>query len=387
MSLAVSQVNGTTQGLQDVLRRLFQSGVFSKSELAGLSWYVSNLILSGTTEEQRKQNADEFSSFLFSPNSAAEVAARARLAPLQTSNGVHINGATSIAQTNGRYSPDKELVDYLKLDKPIVFFDLETAGWDSDEHKIVEISAVKFYPDGKKEALTQRINPEVKIQKEAAEKHGIKDEDIKDKPIFKDLAPTIYKFFEGCHLGGFNILTFDIRILQKEFERVGIEFSKEGREIIDPMFIYHKKVKYEEGKKRDLTAAYKYYCGRDLINAHQAKADIEATIEVLKGQFEMYPDLPRELTLLSDFCQRKRADFFDKDGKFVWGRGEIIFNFGKYKDQALKNIVESPKGKEYVEWMLRADFSDEVKELLRNALNGNHPVPMPPSKNGKPVAV
>ena len=241
-------------------------------------------------------------------------------------------------------------------------------GLATDIHRIVEISLVKIHPNGEIERWVQRLNPEMPIPEDATKSNGIKDEDVKDSPTFKHLAPAFFEFLEGCHLGGFNIIAFDNRILQKEFERAGMKFDLEGRAIIDAMYIYHRKVQYKEGSQRNLTAAYRFYCNQELKNAHTAKADVEATIEVLKSQLEMYEDLPRDVYKLSDYGTCKACDFADKEGKFIWENGVVVFNFGKHRDKSLMKVIEEDPG--YLQWMLGKDFGDEVKELITNAMSG-----------------
>lgn len=275
-------------------------------------------------------------------------------------------------------SPQANLLNYLKLDKPIVFFDLETAGVNGKaRYKIVEMSVIKFHPDGRIEPWTARINPELPIQKKAEDIHGINDIAVKDCPTFKHFAPTILEFFKDSHLGGFNILGFDITSLQKEFRDIGEDFSVKGKAIIDPMAIYHQNVPYVEGETRQLKDAVKFYCNKELNNAHHAKADIFATVDVLKGQFEMYPDMPQDVYELSKRCREKYyelSDFVDEEGKFVFNEeGEVIFNFGKkHIGKKLKEVAEVDKG--YLYWILKEkekkedDFSFEIKELIKNAL-------------------
>jgi len=275
---------------------------------------------------------------------------------------------------------ERSLAETLKLDKPIIFYDLETTGLATDIHRIVEISLIKIHPDGQEEKWVQRINPEMPIQEDATKANGIKNEDVKDCPTFKQLAPAFFEFFKDCHLAGFNIIAFDNRILQKEFERAGLQFSTDGRAIVDPMYIYHRKVPYKEGIKRNLAAAYKFYCDKDLENAHTAKADALATIEVLKGQLEMYGDLPHDVYKLADFCQCKTCDFVDKEGKFIWENGVVVFNFGRHRDKSLMKVIEEDPG--YLQWMLGKDFGDEVKELITNAMSGK--LPEEPKKPVKP---
>lgn len=255
---------------------------------------------------------------------------------------------------------------FLKLDKPIIFFDLETTGNKAHLDRIVEISAIKFLPEGIEEFKTKRLNPEMPISKEAIEVHGIKDEDVKNCATFKQIAKSLFDFFKGCHLGGFGIVHFDSIVLQNEFKRAGIDYDLEGVALIDASKIYHKK------ERRDLTAAYKFYCNKDIENAHSAKADVEASIEVLKAQFEKYKgELPDNVYELSDYCIGKESDSIDRDGKFKWHNGEVIINFGKHTGKSLNYLVENEQN--YLEWILQGYFSKEIKDLISNAIQGKYP--------------
>lgn len=282
---------------------------------------------------------------------------------------------------NGRYDPSKKLTDYLKLERPLVFFDFETAGCEGDgRFKVVEISVMKFNPDGTIDSFSELINPEVEIQKKATEVHGIRDEDVQDRQKFIHFAPTLFKFLEGCDLGGYNILGFDIVALQKEFASVGMNFSIKDRAVIDAMYIYHKRVDFEEGKSRGLSDALKLYCGKEHEKAHQAKADNLATVEIIKGQFEMYLDLPRDVSELSKYCKENHydiTDFIDPDGKFVFDENdEAVFNFGRYEltGETLKQVAKSDRGKGYLTWIRdKSDFSDEVKKIASDATKGTFP--------------
>ena len=259
------------------------------------------------------------------------------------------------------------ILDFLKLDKPIIFFDLETTGTKANVDKIVEISAIKYLPEGKDEFKVKRLNPEMPIPEEATNIHGIKDEDVKDCPTFKQIARSLFEFFGDCHLGGFGITHFDIRLLQNEFKRVGLDFTLEGRAVIDAKSIYH------NNEPRDLTAALKFYCNKEMENAHNAKADVGAAVEILTGQFEKYKDqMPNDIYKLSDYCNPKEPDFVDHDGKFKWFKDEIIFDFGKHSGKTLKEVVEIDR--DYLQWILQGNFSKEIKDLVSGAIEGKYPI-------------
>ncbi|MBI1857657.1 MAG: 3'-5' exonuclease, partial [Candidatus Melainabacteria bacterium] len=257
-------------------------------------------------------------------------------------------------------------LDFLKLDKPIIFFDLETTGTKAHLDRIVEVSAVKFSPNKTEEFKTIRLNPEMPIPKEATEVHGITNEDVKNSPNFKKIAKSLYDFFGDCHLGGFGITYFDAIVLQNEFKRAGIDFEIERRALIDAKKIYHKH------EPRDLTSALKFYCGKDIENAHSAKGDVEAAIEVLIGQFEKYKsELPSDIYELSDYCLGKESDSIDRDGKFKWHNSDVVINFGKHTGKTLKYLVENEQ--DYLEWIMQGNFSKEIKDLIANAIQGNYP--------------
>lgn len=356
----------------DSIVKLFQSGAIPEEELVGFFSWLDSVVKVGSDNKNKEISTKDLLEQFFSSSRVIELAARVK--------------ATQSLEANSNVSEKKgkSLLSYLKLDKPIVFFDLETAGVEGEQrYKIVEISMVKYYPDGKEEAFTQRINPEVPIQKKAEEIHHISDLAVKDCPNFRQVAPAIKAFFNDCHLGGFNIINFDIIGLQKEFQSIGEKFSIKGKAIIDPMYIYHDHVPYKEGETRTLTDAYKYYCGKKLEDAHQAKADILATIEVLLGQYDKYEDMPKDVYKLSKYCQEKHYDideFVDPEGKFVWDNGEVTFHFGKkHYGKKLRDVVEIDKG--YLFWMLKEkpkgedDFSSEIKAIIRGALDGKYPEP------------
>lgn len=255
----------------------------------------------------------------------------------------------------------------MKLERPIIIYDLETTGTNKKTDRIVEISVIKVMPDGTQIPNTRRVNPEMPIPAEASEVHGIYDEDVKDAPTFKDISQKLYAFFEGCDLGGFNIVGFDNDILVEEFKRVGMEFKIEGRKVIDSFKIFQKM------EPRTLVAAYKYYCGKDLENAHSAAADTEATLEVLAGQLEKYDEdeLPHEIESLHEFCNAKDPSWVDSTGKFKWSGQEVVVNFGKNRGTTLKQLaIDNPS---FLKWLMREDFAEDAKQIASDALVGKFP--------------
>ncbi len=243
----------------------------------------------------------------------------------------------------------------LKLSKPIVFFDLETTGINIANDRIVEISILKVFPNGNKESKTWLVNPEMEIPKEVIAIHGISNDKVATEPTFEMLAKEISQLIEGCDLAGFNSNRFDIPLLAEEFLRVGIDFDMKNRVGVDVQVIYHKK------EQRTLSAAYQYYCGKTLENAHSAEADTNATYEILKAQLDKYDDLENNINYLHEFStHNKRADFAgfimfnDKD--------EEIFTFGKYKGKPVADVLAKDKG--YYSWIQKADFPLYTKKVL-----------------------
>ncbi len=243
----------------------------------------------------------------------------------------------------------------LNLKKPVVFFDLETTGVDVVNDRIVEISLLKVFPDGKEESKTMRINPEMPIPKQASDIHGITDDDVKNEPTFNFVAKEVAKFIEGCDLAGYNSNKFDIPLLAEEFLRVGVDVDLKKHRFIDVQVIFHKM------EQRTLTAAYKFYCQKSLDDAHSAEADTKATYEIFKAQIERYEELKNDMEELSKFSSHnKNVDFA---GRIVLNdKGEEIFNFGKYKGQTVESVLEKDQG--YFGWMLNSDFPLYTKKVL-----------------------
>ena len=254
---------------------------------------------------------------------------------------------------------------YLKIERPIAFIDLETTGLDVSSDRIVELTILKIHPDGKEELKSHRINPGIPIPAEATDIHGITDADVVDEAHFQQYSHGICAFLDGCDIGGFGVKWFDLRVLEAEFRRAGVQFSRKGRRIIDALIIYHK------FHPRDLSTAYKEYCGDDLEEAHTSGGDARAAANVLEAQLRIHTELPRDVDGLCEFCDGEEANWVDSEGKFVWSGGEAIFNFGKYKGQSLKDVASVDEG--YIEWVAGADFSLEIKEIAVSALNGNFP--------------
>ena len=244
----------------------------------------------------------------------------------------------------------------IKLTRPIVFFDLETTGLNIGRDHIVEISLIKIFPDEHRESFTQRINPGIHIPEEATAVHGISDADVADKPLFKDVARRIADIIQGCDLGGFNSNKFDIPMLAEEFMAVGMtDVDLRRSNFIDVQVIFHKK------EQRTLTAAYKFYCEKDLEGAHGAFADTSATVDVFLAQLDKYADLPKDIKGLADFSQMSRN--VDFAGRFVYdANGVETFNFGKHKGKSVEQVLRTEPS--YFDWMMNGDFSRDTKRVL-----------------------
>jgi len=243
----------------------------------------------------------------------------------------------------------------LNLKNPLVFFDLETTGIDIAADRIVEISYLKIKPNGEEISKTRKINPERPIPQEATEIHGITDEDVKDCPTFKQIAKSLAADIEGCDLAGFNSNRFDIPLLAEEFLRAGIDIDLNKRKFIDVQTIFHKK------EQRTLGAAYVFYCGKELENAHSAEADTKATYEVLKSQLERYEDLENDIDFLSKYSSFNRN--VDFAGRFIYNdKNEEIVNFGKYKGRKVVEVLMIDPG--YYSWIMDNNFTLDTKRAL-----------------------
>ncbi|CAM3312840.1 3'-5' exonuclease [Zobellia roscoffensis] len=243
----------------------------------------------------------------------------------------------------------------LNLTRPICFFDLETTGTNVAKDRIVEISVLKVYPNGNKESKTWLVNPEMEIPEEVVAIHGISNEKVANEPTFKDLSRTVYAMIKDCDLGGFNSDRFDIPLLAEEMLRAELDFDMKSMVSIDVQTIFHKM------EKRTLVAAYKFYCDKDLTDAHSAEVDTLATYEVLLSQLDKYPELENNVKKLAEFStHRQFADFagflgYDEDGVEV-------FAFGKHKGRKVLDVLEKEPG--YFGWILNADFPLYTKKVL-----------------------
>lgn len=243
----------------------------------------------------------------------------------------------------------------LNLTKPLAFIDLETTGLNIASDRIVEISIVKVHPNGNKDIVTRRVNPTIPISTESTSIHGISDDDVKNEPTFKQMAKELANFTEGCDLAGYNSNKFDIPMLAEEFLRADVDFDITKRNLVDVQNIFHKM------EQRTLAAAYKFYCDKDLVDAHSAEADTIATMEILLAQVEKYDSLENNVAFLSEFS--KATNNVDLLGRIVYDKNNIeVFNFGKHKGKAVLEVLEKEPG--YYHWMMNGDFPLYTKKVL-----------------------
>ncbi len=256
----------------------------------------------------------------------------------------------------------------LKLDRPLAVFDLETTGIDPQKDRIVQIAIIRVEPDGSRRTFESLVNPEVPIPEGATAVHGIRDVDVAKEPTFAQMRREVEEFLNGADLGGFNSNRFDVPLLQAELKRCGSDDDFSDRRMIDAMAIFHRK------EKRDLTAAYRFYCDEELVGAHSALVDAEATLAILEAQVGRYEDVPAESEALAKFCNPHQDKYVDRSRKLMWNeQGEAEFTFGKLQGRSLQSIVKNKADRGYIEWMLNKDFSEEVKGFLRDALDGIFP--------------
>ncbi len=243
----------------------------------------------------------------------------------------------------------------LNLKRPIIFFDLETTGVDTSRDRIVEISMIKIMPGGEEIVKTRRLNPGMHIPEEATAVHGITDDDVKDCPTFAQIAKSLGQFVQGCDFGGFNSNRFDLPVLVEEFMRAGVDVDFKRRRFVDVQNIFHKM------EQRTLVAAYKFYCGKNLEEAHTAEADTRATYEVLKAQLDRYPELANDIDTLAEFSSQ--GECADYAGRILYNeKGEEVFGFGKYKGRSVAEVfAEEPS---YYAWMMNGDFPLYTKKVI-----------------------
>ena len=253
----------------------------------------------------------------------------------------------------------------LEMERPLVVLDLETTGTNPRADRIVEFAGLKLHPDGRREALVLRINPERLIPSESRAIHGISDADVADEPTFGKVCYRILRFLGGCDLAGFGIIRFDVPLLQAECRRAGVDFNAADAGLVDAQRIYHQR------EPRTLSAALRFYCGEEHDQAHSAEGDVEATLKVLEAQLEKYTDLPRSVRALDEICNPRDPDAVDPEGKIRWSDGEAVIAFGQKSGISLRELAEKESG--YLRWILNKDFSTEIKAIVRDALAGKFP--------------
>ena len=243
----------------------------------------------------------------------------------------------------------------LNLKNPIVFFDLETTGINVSSDRIVEITYLKVEPNGNKTSKTLRINPQMHIPEQASAVHGIYDQDVADCPAFRQVAASIAKDIEGCDLAGYNSINFDIPLLVEEFLRADVDVDLKKRKFVDVMVIFYKQ------EPRNLSAAYKFYCGKDLSNAHSSEADTMATLEILEAQLCRYGDLENTVDFLSEYSSHNKN--VDYAGRIIYDdKKREIFNFGKYKGMLVVDVFQ--RDPSYYQWMMNGDFPLYTKKVI-----------------------
>ncbi len=255
----------------------------------------------------------------------------------------------------------------LKLERPLAVFDIEATGTSPQVDRIIDLCIIRLMPSGERTLHNFRIHPGMLIPLESSLIHGIMDADVAGCPSFKDVAEDIQECLVDTDLCGYNLLRFDIPMLENEFIRAGVPWNASDCKVVDVQRIFHRK------EPRDLSAALAFYANELHLDAHGAQPDVEATIRVLEGQFERYDDLPADVAALDAYCNPRDPAWVDKTGKFKWVNGQVVLNFGKKRGVTLKTILESEPG--FAKWMLRSDFPQDVKAILTEAVDGKWPSP------------
>ncbi len=256
----------------------------------------------------------------------------------------------------------------VKLERPLIIFDIESTGLSPRADRIIELAAIRVAPDGTETSGYWLLNPEVPIPTETTAIHGISDEIVKNCPTFKEKALEILTFFGDGDLAGFNAGRFDIPMLSEEFLRAEVPFNLQERCLLDAQQIFHAR------EPRDLSAALRFYCGRPHDGAHGAEADVRATLDVLRQQFEHYPDLPRTIEELDNHFNPRDPFNADRNGRLRWVNGELTINFGKKKGSLVRDLVRDDPG--FLKWIIKNDFPQDTRSICENALK--HIFPEPP---------
>jgi DNA polymerase-3 subunit epsilon len=250
-------------------------------------------------------------------------------------------------------------MEKLQIKRPLAFIDLETTGINIASDRIIEIAIIKIMPYGTSQSKVKRLNPGMPIPKESSDVHGITDADVKDSPAFREVANELRQFLDNCDLAGYNSNRFDIPLLVEEFLRAGQRLDTEGRKFVDVQRIFHMM------EKRTLEAAYMFYCKKVLNEAHTAEADARATFEILEAQVNLYAELKNDIEELAKFTFED--DFIDFARRIVRRNGVEIFNFGKYKGKAVRDVLRDEP--QYYDWMMKADFPLHTKQKLSEIYN------------------
>ncbi|MGB1698333.1 MAG: exonuclease domain-containing protein [Nannocystaceae bacterium] len=252
------------------------------------------------------------------------------------------------------------------LQRPVVFFDIESTGTDTQRDRIIELCLLRVspLPVAVEPPKTWRVNPTVRIPAESTRVHGIVDADVASAPTFAEIADEVISMIEGCDLAGFNISRFDIRMLQQELVRADKRFDLSRAQIVDAQVIFHK------NEPRNLSAALKFYCDDELVDAHGAAADTIATLRVFAGQLARYEHLASDVGGLHELVSAMDAAYVDKSRRFVWRDNEPSFNFGKLRGKSLRAVASDPSERDYLRWIVQGSFEEDVKQLIRDALDG-----------------
>jgi len=275
------------------------------------------------------------------------------------------SGSAAAAALFARLGPRFESF-WRSLSRPVVFFDIEATGTDPMSDRIVELSVVRMDPPpaGMRPPKTWRINPEMRIPTEASEIHGIVNDDLSAAPTFAAIVPELTEVFAGADLAGFSIGRFDVRILAAELARAGSSLDLSASRVIDAQVIYHQR------EPRNLSAALRFYCDKELVDAHGAEADTIAALEVFAGQLARYEDLPLDLDALHDESSAHNDAYCDAQRRFMWRDNEPVFNFGRMRGKSLRAIASDPTERKYLRWFLEGSFDEDAKGIVREALMG-----------------
>lgn len=258
--------------------------------------------------------------------------------------------------------PLKKIIKLLKLDKPLVVFEIETTGLAVSEDKIIELAYIKIWPDGRIKKEEMILNPEMPISPESSTVHGLSDQDVEDKPTFREVSQELWEIFNNCYYSGFNIINFDLLILRREFMRIGMDFDYKEAQVVDSKIIYQYMV------PRTLSAAYEYYCRKEIKEDHTALGGVEAAAKILLKQLEKYQEA-RDWKFINKTHHTviyNGETYIDNERKFYWRRGKAYFAFSKYKGKPLDEIAKTDKV--FLQWILSSDFSEETKSIVKKAI-------------------